>query len=851
MAKDPFIGQQFGQFQIERLIGQGTQGKVYHGFSVFDQLPVAIKLIEAPEPRALPYLEQYVRQVQAMAAWQHNHIVHIYEAGLVEGLCYVVMDYIDGPDLRAVLRAYKQDGRLMPQADVLRLGRAIAKALDYANQQGLGHQALKPSNIMFTSTGHLVLTDFGLPFLTADQAKPYYLSPEQLSRPIEVSSQTDVYAFGLILYEMLTGQAPFDGPNAAHIVEQHITQPPPLPRSLAPHLSEEIELVLLKSLLKSPSDRFYNGEALMVALVQAVQQGQTVAFIPSGKQADDKPIPSTVTVQEQINHLLHHKNPTHFSMKPLWIIPVLLLIFLVGILWFQGDRWPGFVNLAGSGGSILGITFSGQGTGSPTISLEAIDIANQTTATATATAPPDDVETLEPPDRPGEMITLVPLSTTTKTPSQTATATNKPTSTSTSTPTETATPVPTDTSTATSTHTPKPPPTSTETSSPTQTATPLPTPPPTLTATDTSTPLPTNTATTSSTFTATPRPTNTATATVTPTPLPTDTATPTSTSTNTATPTPTDTPTATPTSTPTNTPTPLPTPTLTDTPTQTLTATATPIPTDTATHTPTVTDTATSTPTPFPTATSTATSAPTNTPIPLLTATPTPSPTAIATDTPTNMATPSFTDTPRHTVTPTPSPTPITTETPPPTAVSEPTPVPLPPLPISPLPTPTPTPPLLLIADTKLDFSDIQGKNNWFYLWSEGQHSIAWLPMQFDGLCWRSLNEEQETIRICEEEGHPGVTGDIAWRWLSDFSGPVTVRLIAAKEDLEGGDGVQIHFYHNQEKLQEWHLEAEDKFGFIDDIEIDLFPEDSLLFVIDIKRNPLFDFTAFRVQIFQ
>jgi hypothetical protein len=153
------------------------------------------------------------------------------------------------------------------------------------------------------------------------------------------------------------------------------------------------------------------------------------------------------------------------------------------------------------------------------------------------------------------------------------------------------------------------------------------------------------------------------------------------------------------------------------------------------------------------------------------------------------------------------------------------------------------------VADSLSQFSGRQEANNWAYQWSRGRNSFDWTAMTFDGSCWRTDNEEN-AVRICADAGHPGITGDIAWRWTSAVTGPVRVEVSARKLDTAGGDGVTIVVYHNTSPLQTWQLAADDVQGFVENLEIEVIEGDFLFFVMQIGGNSGNDLTAFQAQIY-
>jgi serine/threonine protein kinase len=306
MRDDPLIGQRIGNFHIERLLGRGGMASVYYGWDVKLARPVAIKVIDVRSGESQAYAERFVREARAVATWRHENIIQVYHADEQDGLYYYAMEYVDGLDLGELLAQYASDGELMAYEDVLLVARAVAQALDYAHQQGVIHRDVKPSNVMVTSEGRVVLTDFGLA-MDAYQGSlgqvfgtAQYISPEQARSSAQAVPQSDLYSLGVMLYEMLAGARPFDDPSAAVVALQHITEQPRPPRDLNPGLSDATQEVLLKALSKSPQERYQSGAALVGALEAALNSAQE-ASSPQGTRPEAGPAPSHMSIAEKLS----------------------------------------------------------------------------------------------------------------------------------------------------------------------------------------------------------------------------------------------------------------------------------------------------------------------------------------------------------------------------------------------------------------------------------------------------------------------------------------------------------------------------------------------------------------------
>jgi eukaryotic-like serine/threonine-protein kinase len=276
MMEDSLIGRRLANYRLERSLGQGGMAQVYFGWDESLQRPVAVKLLASRYRQDDTYARRFVQEARAIATWRHDHIVQVYYAGAEDGLSYYVMEYIDGLDLSRLLAQQAGQGKRLPDTEVVRIGRAVAAALDYAHARQVIHRDVKPANIMIAGDGRIVLTDFGLALdahtgtIGETFGSPHYIAPEQARNSAQAVPQSDLYALGVILYEMLTGSPPFDDPSATSLALQHVLLPPPAPRSLNPDLNRATEAVLLRALDKQPQGRYATGQALMDGLAVAL-----------------------------------------------------------------------------------------------------------------------------------------------------------------------------------------------------------------------------------------------------------------------------------------------------------------------------------------------------------------------------------------------------------------------------------------------------------------------------------------------------------------------------------------------------------------------------------------------------
>lgn len=297
MIREPLLGRKLASYRLERLLGRGGMGQVYYAWDEALDRPAAIKMLDERYRSHPTYAQRFVQEAKALARWRHEHIVQIYYAGVeeVEGeaLYYYAMEYVQGVDLAQAMAKYTTEGRLMPHDDVLRVGTAVAAALDYAHSGGIIHRDVKPANVLIDTNGRVILSDFGLAMDVAESesghivGSPRYTAPEQARKSAAAVPQSDLYSLGIMLYEMLVGRVPFDDPSPTSVAVQHVTQPPPPPRSLNPALNTAVSDVLLKALSKTPQDRYRTGHELMENLGRALKGTRRQADELLGQQLDE------------------------------------------------------------------------------------------------------------------------------------------------------------------------------------------------------------------------------------------------------------------------------------------------------------------------------------------------------------------------------------------------------------------------------------------------------------------------------------------------------------------------------------------------------------------------------------
>ena len=256
------VGQYVGRYHIVEQLGQGGMAVVYKAYDTRLERDVAIKFIRTGEigPNYLEQmLKRFEREAKSLARMDHLNIVGVFDYGEYENSPYLVMQYLLGGTLKHAV------DKPMHYADAARLLLPIARALEYAHGWNVVHRDVKPANILITESGEPMLSDFGIAKILGATGTtqltgtgmgvgtPQYMAPEQWEG--KVVTQTDIYALGVVLYELVTGRRPYEADTPAAVFRMMMTEPLPRPKDAAPDLPEEVEKMLIKALAKKPDER--------------------------------------------------------------------------------------------------------------------------------------------------------------------------------------------------------------------------------------------------------------------------------------------------------------------------------------------------------------------------------------------------------------------------------------------------------------------------------------------------------------------------------------------------------------------------------------------------------------------
>ncbi|HLZ73045.1 MAG TPA: DUF6529 family protein [Dehalococcoidia bacterium] len=291
-------GQRLGAYAVEDLLGTGGMAEVYRATHTTLERPVAIKVIN-PSFNADPtFLLRFRREAKAVARLNHPNIVTVYDFGEQGELAYLVMEIATGGTFRERSRQFRT------LAEAVEELAPIGDALHYAHRNGVVHRDLKPINLLMTEQPRLLLADFGLARVASESldlgdsdgglilGTPYYMAPEQALGE-DVDQRADIYAFGILTYEVLAGHVPYDGTSALAVMQQHLKSPPPSIRAVIPRAPETLERAILRATAKQREDRFDSAAQFVGELRRAAQQAPDLpvaAALTPAPPAEPQPV---------------------------------------------------------------------------------------------------------------------------------------------------------------------------------------------------------------------------------------------------------------------------------------------------------------------------------------------------------------------------------------------------------------------------------------------------------------------------------------------------------------------------------------------------------------------------------
>ncbi|MBS5343240.1 MAG: Stk1 family PASTA domain-containing Ser/Thr kinase [Clostridium sp.] len=279
---DKYTGKRLdGRYEIQELIGVGGMAVVYKAYDTIDDRAVAVKILKDEFLGNQEFIRRFKNESKAIAVLDHPNIVKVYDVSFGDRLQYIVMEYIDGISLKEYLNQQKE----IRWKEALHFTMQILRALQHAHEKGIIHRDIKPQNIMLLQDGTIKVTDFGIARFSHSETRTmtdkaigsvHYIAPEQ-ARGDLTDDKADIYSVGVMLYEMITGQLPFEADNAVSVAIMQLQADPKPPRDINPTIPIGLEEITLKAMQKTPAQRYQSAEEMMQD-IEKFRQNPLITF---------------------------------------------------------------------------------------------------------------------------------------------------------------------------------------------------------------------------------------------------------------------------------------------------------------------------------------------------------------------------------------------------------------------------------------------------------------------------------------------------------------------------------------------------------------------------------------------
>ncbi|HVB05728.1 MAG TPA: Stk1 family PASTA domain-containing Ser/Thr kinase [Acidimicrobiales bacterium] len=338
-----------GRYELRSQVARGGTAQVYLARDLLLDRPVALKVLDPQLSTDHTFVERFRREAQAAANLSHPNIVPVFDWGEADHTYFIVMEYVDGEPLSAIIRSQAP----LDAENSASIAIDIAKALSYAHRHGVVHRDVKPGNVLITSDGQVKVTDFGIArAIGADEqvtqtglvmGTATYFSPEQ-AQGLGVDGRSDLYALGVVLYEMATGRPPFTGDTPVSIAYQHVREIPPTPRSLNANIPPALEAIILQAMAKVPGERYATADDLRADLERFLRHQPVLAKVPSEYTGSVVPLSQETALLSAttVSPATPRRPDRQKSTTPYWVAAAIVLLAALAATAVLGGRALGY-----------------------------------------------------------------------------------------------------------------------------------------------------------------------------------------------------------------------------------------------------------------------------------------------------------------------------------------------------------------------------------------------------------------------------------------------------------------------------------------------------------------------------